>query len=76
MKNSTRINRKHLRYFTEIARRIRRSQPAGRLMHAMPVRRRAAVSDNVLDGPRSVLTQQAGNRMWTPMALLHHLLIR
>lgn len=46
-----------------------------RVMHAMPVRRGVAVSDRVLDGPRSSLTQQAGNRMWTQMALLHRLLI-
>ena len=45
-----------------------------RVMHAMPVRRGVAISDKVLDGPRSVLTQQAANRMWTQMGLLHHML--
>ena len=48
---------------------------ACRVMHAMPVRRGVAIHDRVLDGPRSVLTQQAGNRMWTQMALLHRMLL-
>ncbi len=45
-----------------------------RLMHAMPVRRNVEVTDEVLDGPRSLLVEQAGNRLPTQMALLVHLL--
>ena len=45
-----------------------------RLMHAMPVRRNVEVTDEVLDGPRSLLVQQAGNRLPTQMALLVQLL--
>jgi N-acetylornithine carbamoyltransferase len=45
-----------------------------RLMHAMPVRRNVEVTDEVLDGPRSLLYEQAANRLPTQMALLVNLL--
>ena len=45
-----------------------------RFMHCLPVRRGAVVSDEVLDGPRSVVVRQAHNRMWVQMAVLHRLL--
>jgi N-acetylornithine carbamoyltransferase len=45
-----------------------------RLMHAMPVRRNVEASDEVLDGPRSLLVQQAANRLHSQKALLLHLL--
>ncbi len=45
-----------------------------RLMHAMPVRRNVEVTDEVLDGPRSLLYEQAANRLPTQMALLVSLL--
>jgi N-acetylornithine carbamoyltransferase len=45
-----------------------------RLMHAMPVRRCVSVHDRTLDSPRSVIIQQAANRMWTQMAVLHRML--
>ncbi|MFT5289745.1 MAG: N-acetylornithine carbamoyltransferase [Planctomycetota bacterium] len=44
------------------------------LMHPMPVRRNVEVSDEVLDGERSLLYDQAANRMTSQMALLSHLL--
>jgi ornithine carbamoyltransferase len=43
-------------------------------MHCLPVRRNVAVADEVLDGPRSVVQQQAYNRLVTQMAVLHRLL--
>lgn len=43
-------------------------------MHAMPVRRAVSIADRVLDGPRSLLTKQASNRMWTQMALVYYML--
>ena len=43
-------------------------------MHCLPVRRNVVVEDAVLDGPRSVVVQQAENRMWTAQALLLRLL--
>jgi len=45
-----------------------------RLMHAMPVRRNVEATDEVLDGPRSLLYEQAANRLPSQMALLLHLL--
>ena len=44
------------------------------LMHAMPVRRNVEATDEVLDGPRSLLYEQAANRLPTQMALLLNLL--
>ena len=47
-----------------------------KLMHAMPVRRNVEITDEVLDGERSLLVQQAGNRLPSQKALLTHLLRR
>jgi N-acetylornithine carbamoyltransferase len=46
-----------------------------RLMHCLPVRRNVAVSDSVLDGPRSIVLPQAYNRLTAQMAVLHRLFI-
>ncbi len=45
-----------------------------RLMHPMPVRRNLEVTDEVLDGPRSLLLNQAENRLHTQKGLLSLLL--
>ena len=45
-----------------------------RFMHCLPVRRGVVVADRVLDGPRSVVIQEAQNRMWVQMAVLHRML--
>ena len=45
-----------------------------KFMHAMPVRRNLEVTDEVLDGPRSLVHQQAANRLHSQKALLTHLL--
>ena len=45
-----------------------------KFMHCLPVRRNVAVADHVLDGPRSVVLQQAHNRLQAQMAVLHRLL--
>ena len=44
-------------------------------MHPLPVRRNVAVTDSVLDGPRSVIYDQAGNRVPVQKALLLELLV-
>jgi len=49
--------------------------PDCRFMHCLPVRRNVVVTDAVLDGPRSVVVQEARNRMWVQMAVLHRLLV-
>ena len=43
-------------------------------MHCLPVRRNVAVADEVLDGSRSVVVQEAFNRMVVQMAVLYRLL--
>ncbi len=45
-------------------------------MHCLPVRRGVVVTDRVLDGPRSVVIQEARNRMYAQMAVLHQMLKR
>lgn len=45
-----------------------------KFMHCLPVRRNVAVADHVLDGPRSVVLQQAHNRLSAQMAVLYRLL--
>jgi N-acetylornithine carbamoyltransferase len=41
-----------------------------KLMHCLPVRRNVVVADSVLDGPQSVVIQQAANRLHMQRALL------
>jgi ornithine carbamoyltransferase len=48
--------------------------PDCRFMHCLPVRRGVVVADRVLDGPRSVVIQEAQNRMFAQMAVLHAML--
>jgi len=50
------------------------SQPDCHFMHCLPVRRNVAVADEVLDGPRSRVVQEAANRMVVQMAVLYRLL--
>ena len=50
--------------------------PDCRFMHCLPVRRNVAVTDEVLDGSRSVVQPQAFNRLTTQMAVLHKMLGR
>ena len=45
-----------------------------RFMHCLPVRRGVVVSDSILDGPRSVVIQEARNRMLAQMAVLHQMM--
>ncbi len=45
-----------------------------RVMHCLPVRRNVELSDEILDGPNSLVTQQAGNRVWAAQAVLSEIL--
>ena len=45
-----------------------------KVMHCLPVRRNVELSDEVLDGPNSLVTQQAGNRVWAAQAVLAEIL--
>ncbi len=46
----------------------------GRVMHCLPVRRNVELGAAVLDSPSSVVTQQAGNRVWSAQAVLAEIL--
>lgn len=45
-----------------------------RVMHCLPVRRNVELSDEILDSPASLVTQQAGNRVWAAQAVLSEIL--
>ena len=45
-----------------------------KVMHCLPVRRNVELSDEILDGPNSIITQEAGNRVWAAQAVLATLL--
>ena len=46
----------------------------GKVMHCLPVRRNVVIADEVLDGPNSIVIQQAGNRVWAAQAVLSEIL--
>ena len=46
----------------------------GKVMHCLPVRRNVELSDEVLDGQHSLVTRQAGNRVWAAQAVLSEIL--
>ncbi len=45
-----------------------------KVMHCLPVRRNVELSDEILDGNNSLVTQQAGNRVWAAQAVLASIL--
>ena len=45
-----------------------------KVMHCLPVRRNVELSDEILDGPMSIVTQQASNRVWAAQAVLAEIL--
>ncbi len=45
-----------------------------KVMHCLPVRRNVELSDEVLDGPNSIVTREASNRVWAAQAVLSEIL--
>lgn len=45
-----------------------------KVMHCLPVRRNVELSDEILDGPNSIVTREAGNRVWAAQAVLSEIL--
>ena len=45
-----------------------------KVMHCLPVRRNVELSDEILDGPNSLVTQEAANRVWAAQAVLSEIL--
>jgi N-succinyl-L-ornithine transcarbamylase len=46
-----------------------------KIMHCLPVRRNVELPDEILDGPNSVVTQQASNRVWGAQSVLSEILM-
>jgi len=45
-----------------------------KVMHCLPVRRNVELSDEILDSENSLVTQEAGNRVWAAQAVLSEIL--
>ena len=45
-----------------------------KIMHCLPVRRNIELSDEILDGPNSLVTKEASNRVWAAQAVLAEIL--
>lgn len=45
-----------------------------KVMHCLPVRRNIELSDEILDGANSLVTQEAGNRVWAAQAVFSKIL--
>lgn len=45
-----------------------------KVMHCLPVRRNVELSDEILDSPNSLVTQEAANRVWAAQAVLSEIL--
>lgn len=45
-----------------------------KVMHCLPVRRNVELSDEILDSSNSIVTQQAGNRVWAAQAVISEIL--
>jgi N-succinyl-L-ornithine transcarbamylase len=43
-------------------------------MHCLPVRRDLELSSEILDGPKSIVIHEAGNRVWAAQAVLKQML--
>ena len=48
--------------------------PNAKIMHCLPVRRNLELSDEILDGTRSLVTLQAENRIYSAQIVLKNIL--
>jgi len=54
---------------------MRQAAPDALFMHCLPAHRGEEVTAEVIDGPQSVVWDEAENRMWAQMALLESLIV-
>jgi N-succinyl-L-ornithine transcarbamylase len=45
-----------------------------KVMHCLPVRRNVELSDEILDGPNSIVTLEASNRVWAAQAVISEII--
>ena len=57
----------------QVNQRVMSQAPNAVFMHCLPAHRGEEVTDEVIDGPRSIVFDQAGNRLYAQMALLAEL---
>lgn len=60
------------RWMLDMQRLTRTNQ--AKVMHCLPVRRDLELASEVLDGPQSLVVQEAGNRVWAAQAVLKRIL--
>jgi ornithine carbamoyltransferase len=58
----------------QVNRAVMDAAPEAVFMHCLPAHRGEEVTDEVIDGPRSVVFQQAANRLYAQMAVMAELL--
>jgi len=68
-----RANRQNVFGPYQVNARVMDQAPEAVFMHCLPAHRGEEVTDEVIDGPRSVVFQQAENRLYAQMALLAEL---
>jgi len=45
-----------------------------KVMHCLPVRRNVVIADDILDGPQSIVIEEAGNRVYAAQAVIQEIL--
>ena len=59
----------------QVNERLMRHAPEAWILHCLPAHRGEEITDDVLDGPRSLVFDQAENRLHAQKAILEHLLV-